>query len=57
MGRDKVEVSFPASLVPEERVMGYLKAIGTERQGFHKQKMIWSIVGMPLVAPFALVPV
>jgi hypothetical protein len=56
-GRDKVQVSFPASLIPEERVLETLRRLCTERQGLHKSKMIWSIVGMPLVAPFALVPV
>ena len=56
-GRDEVEVAFPASLIPEKRVLEILRTLSTERQGLHKSKMIWSIVGMPLVAPFALVPV
>lgn len=56
-GRDQVEVAFPASLIPESRVRDILKKLSTERQGLHKSKMIWSIVGMPVVAPFALVPV
>lgn len=55
-GRDKVQVSFPANLIPEEKVLDILKKLSTERQGLHKKNMIWSVVGMPLVAPFALVP-
>lgn len=56
-GREKIEVSFPSSLIPESEVPGLLRTLGTARQGLHKNKMVWSIVGMPLVAPFALVPV
>lgn len=56
-GKEKVEVSFPQNLIPEAKVLDLLKALGTERQQLHKQRLIWSIVGMPLVAPFAIVPV
>jgi hypothetical protein len=56
-GKEKVQVSFPSTLIPQAKVLGILKALSTERQGLHKKRMIWSIVGMPLVAPFALVPV
>jgi hypothetical protein len=52
-----VEVLFPPTLIPEEKVLDLLKTLGTERHGLHKKRMIWSIVGMPIVAPFALVPV
>src|SRR5690606_16879522 len=27
------------------------------RQALHKNRLIWSIVGMPVVAPFAIVPI
>jgi hypothetical protein len=56
-GKDKVQVSFPASLIAQQSVLDILRRLSTERQGLHKSKMIWSIVGMPIVAPFALVPV
>ncbi|KAH8592979.1 mitochondrial K+-H+ exchange-related-domain-containing protein [Bisporella sp. PMI_857] len=55
--KEEVEVSYPSTLIPKERVLDVLKALGTERQALHRKRLIWSIVGMPLVAPFALVPV
>ena len=55
-GKETVEVSFPPTLMPQETVTEVLRKLGTERQRLHKQRMIWSFVGMPLVAPFALVP-
>lgn len=53
---DKVEVSFPSTLIPDAKVMDILRTMGTERQSLHKSRMIYSFVGMPIVAPFALVP-
>jgi len=53
---EKVEVSFPKSLIPEEKVRDVLRVLGTERQGLHKKRMQWCFVGMPISAPFALVP-
>jgi hypothetical protein len=55
--KEKIEVVFPSSLIRAESVLDILKALGTERQSLHQKRMIWSFVGMPLVAPFALVPV
>jgi hypothetical protein len=56
IGKAKVEVHFPSSLIPEEKVLDVLKTLGTERQGLHKQRMIYCFIGMPISAPFALVP-
>ena len=56
-GKDKVEVSFPASVIPEGKVLDVLRSLSTEKDAFHKKRLVWSIVGMPIVAPFALVPV
>jgi len=56
-GNAKVEVQFPSSLIPEEKVLDVLRTLGTERQSLHKQRMIYCFVGMPISAPFALVPV
>jgi hypothetical protein len=55
-GSELVEVAFPKSVIPEERVHDVLRALGTERQGLHRKRMLWSFVGMPISAPFALVP-
>ena len=56
-GKEKVEVSFPTTLIPEGEVSNVLKKLATERQSLHKRRMIWSIVGMPISAPVAIIPV
>jgi hypothetical protein len=55
-GKKNVEVLFPENLIPKDKVLDVLRILGTERQGLHKQRLVWSVVGMPLVAPFALIP-
>lgn len=55
--KKEVEVLFPSTLIPEDEVLDVLKTLATERQALHKQNLIYSIMGMPIVAPFALVPV
>jgi len=54
--KEMVEVQFPSSLIPEKKVLDVLKMLGTERQALHKQRMIYCFIGMPISAPFALVP-
>ncbi|CZT43644.1 uncharacterized protein RSE6_03710 [Rhynchosporium secalis] len=56
-GKGKIELSFPSTLIPEEKVAELLKTLGTERQSLHKSRMIYSFIGMPISAPFALVPI
>lgn len=57
---EKKEVSlvFPGSVISEEGVKEALKKYaGDERQGYHTKWMWGSILGMPISAPVALVPV
>lgn len=56
-GKEKVEVLFPGRYLKEGGVPGILERLATERQNLHRKRMWWSIVGMPISAPFALVPV
>lgn len=56
-GSDRVEVVFPQTLIPKERVPGVLKTLATEREGLHRRKLIWCLIGMPITAPVALIPV
>lgn len=56
-GSEKVEVSFPSTLIPESKVLEVLKTLGTERQSLHKSRMIYCFIGMPISAPVALLPV
>jgi len=56
-GKEKVEVQFPSTLIPEEKVLDVLRALGTERQSLHKKRMIYCFIGMPITAPIAILPV
>ena len=51
-----VEVQFPSIIIPMEKVHEVLQRIGTEREALHKKRMMWCLVGMPISAPVALVP-
>lgn len=51
------KVLFPGRFLEEGKVPGLLARIATERQKLHKQRMGWSIVGMPLTIPVAILPV
>ena len=55
-GLSKVEVVFPKTLIATDRVPGILERLSTEREALHKRRLIWCLVGMPLSAPMALVP-
>lgn len=55
-GDDKVEVVYPQILVSADKVTEVLHTLGTEREALHRRKLIWCLVGMPISAPFALVP-
>lgn len=53
-----VRVEFPSGWIEESRVEQTLRELGSnEKQAFHRKWLIGSLVGMPAVAPFALVPV
>ncbi|CAK7232494.1 hypothetical protein SCUCBS95973_008278 [Sporothrix curviconia] len=52
-----VEVFYPASALPPDAVAGVLTRLATEREALHRRRLIWCFVGMPISAPFGLVPV
>ncbi len=56
-GKEEVSIYFPQSLISKESVTEVLGILGTEREALHKSRLIYSIVGMPLTAPIALIPV
>lgn len=56
-GTDKVEVAYPKSLIPTNRVFGIVRTLATDREALHRKKLIWCLVGMPITAPVALIPV
>ncbi|KAF2456083.1 mitochondrial K+-H+ exchange-related-domain-containing protein [Lineolata rhizophorae] len=53
----RVEVLFPRLFLPEQSVLDVLRRLATERQDMHRSRLIWSFLGMPLTAPFMLVPI
>lgn len=56
-GKSKLDVLFPGLYLHQGEVPKILQALATERQDLHRRKMYWSLVGLPITAPFALVPV
>jgi len=50
------KILFPSLFMKEEGVEGLLRRIAVERQGLHRSKMIWSVLGMPVTVPFGLIP-
>ncbi|KAF3936967.1 hypothetical protein ABW19_dt0208242 [Dactylella cylindrospora] len=52
--REKVPVVYPPSVMTKAEIPKLLRKLGTEKSGQHRRLLIWSIVGMPIVAPFAL---
>lgn len=56
-GSDKVEVIYPPTLISQTKVTDVLHKLSTEREGLHRNRLIWCLIGMPISAPFAAVPV
>ncbi|KAK5151506.1 mitochondrial K+-H+ exchange-related-domain-containing protein [Cryomyces antarcticus] len=56
-GKETPEVVFPGAFLPSNRVTSVLHKLATERQALHRKRMWWSVVGMPISVPFALVPI
>ena len=57
-GKEEVQVEFPRTILDEEGAQAALRKYATEeRQGYHTKWMWGSIIGMPISAPVALVPV
>ncbi|KAI1426908.1 mitochondrial K+-H+ exchange-related-domain-containing protein [Xylaria sp. FL1777] len=57
MGKEKHHLIFPESIISATRAPQILHTLATERASLHRSRMIWCFVGMPITAPFALVPI
>jgi hypothetical protein len=55
-GSEKVEVVYPQSLIAAEQVPSVLRTLATEREALHRSRLMWCLIGMPITAPVALVP-
>ena len=57
-GVEEVQVEYPQGLIEEGRVQEALRKLGSkEKQAFHRKWLIGSLIGMPISAPVALLPV
>ncbi|KAI1393957.1 mitochondrial K+-H+ exchange-related-domain-containing protein [Hypoxylon trugodes] len=57
LGKQKSHLIFPESLIPTTKATSVLQTLATERESLHRTRLMWCFVGMPISAPFALVPV
>ncbi|RVD86404.1 uncharacterized protein DFL_004681 [Arthrobotrys flagrans] len=55
--RQKVPVIYPPSVMTPGEIPKLLHRLGTEKSGMHRRLLIWCFIGMPISAPFALVPI
>ncbi|KAA8904169.1 mitochondrial K+-H+ exchange-related-domain-containing protein [Sphaerosporella brunnea] len=53
----KIEVIFPPSIISEQNVPKIVERLATERTSLHRRRLIWCLIGMPISAPFGLIPV
>lgn len=53
----RVEIAYPGRLMTAQRALEVLSILGTERRDLHRKRMVQSILGWPLVAPLAIIPV
>ncbi|OLN95615.1 Uncharacterized protein C23H3.12c [Colletotrichum chlorophyti] len=56
-GKEKIELVYPDTIIPTTKAEDVVKTLATERDSLHQKKLIWCLIGMPISAPFALVPV
>lgn len=54
--KTEVDVLFPGSFLKEENVLSRIQNLAIERKPLHRRRFWWSLVGMPVVAPLALIP-
>ncbi|KAL7266903.1 hypothetical protein RUND412_010532 [Rhizina undulata] len=52
----KIQVVYPPSVIDEKNIPSLIGRLATERTSLHRNRMIWSLVGLPIVSPLALVP-
>lgn len=56
-GKEKVQLVFPRAAIPLHKVESVIRTLATEREALHRKRLTWCVVGMPIAAPFGLVPV
>ncbi|KAG5980204.1 hypothetical protein E4U55_004277 [Claviceps digitariae] len=54
---EHVELVFPPSIMSEAQAEEVVRRMSSERDGLHRRRMMWCVVGMPITVPFAVVPI
>ena len=55
--QEEISIHYPEGVVEEARVLETLRKLGTsDKQAFHMKWFLGSLVGMPISAPVALIP-
>ncbi|KAI1264224.1 mitochondrial K+-H+ exchange-related-domain-containing protein [Xylariaceae sp. FL1019] len=57
LGKEKQQVVFPGSIISATHAPQILRTLATERESLHRSRLVWCFVGMPISAPFALIPI
>lgn len=56
-GKGTVDVVFPDIVIRRSEVLSTLQTLATERMAFHRSRLIYSIIGMPITIPVMIIPV
>ena len=56
-GKEKVQLVFPRAVIPLHKAEAIIKRLATEREAFHRKRIIYSVLAMPLTIPVGLLPV
>jgi len=57
-GEQEVKIVYPQGFIDSKQAQETLRRLGgDEKQGFHSRLLWGCIIGMPISAPFALIPV
>lgn len=56
-GKLQLHCLYPAGFMGTDRVLGVLSRLATERQSLHKSRLLACVLWMPVMLPFAAVPV
>jgi len=53
----KFPVFYPENIIAPDDVPKIIRRLASERKQLHWQRFLWSAIGIPVTAPFALIPV
>ena len=57
-GKEEVRIEYPRAFIESQEVYDALQKLGSkEKQNFHTKWLWGSVIGMPISAPVALIPV